>query len=135
MVSATSAAEGMSWTAPISFTHNCCFFRLIMPEQESSLLSNLLLLLSILEPPRLPSSSSKRRELMRNEADSNEPDISINWSNSEFPGPWQRLRWEHLQRQVRRGELESPRKSVGRSLCHRYHPTSVSLHQALLISN
>lgn len=88
-----------------------------MPEQESSLPSNLLLLLSIPEPPRLPSSSSKRRELIRNEADSNEPDISINWSNSEFPGPWQGLRWEHLQRRVRRGELparwvESLRKSV-----------------------
>lgn len=77
---------------------------------------------------------------MRNEADPNEPGISVNWSNSEFPGPWQRLRWEHLQRQVRRGELparwlESPRKSVGRSLYHRSHPTLVSLHQALLISN
>lgn len=77
---------------------------------------------------------------MRNEADSDEPDTPINWSNSEFPGPWQRLRWERLQRQVRRGELpaqwlESPRKSVGRSLCHRYHPALVSLHQALLTTN
>lgn len=99
-----------------------------MPVQESSLLGNLLLLLPIPEPPRLPSSSSKRRELIRNEADSNEPDISINWSNSEFPGPWQRLRWEHLQRQVRRRELPAQWVESSGSLLEDPFITNIILH-------